>query len=122
MLRVDEFKKQLETMNENLTSSSEKMQELHEKMRMLKELFKRIDQVFRICFRFMCDSIQCDFILLVVNRSTHLNSFMCHCCCAQFDCVRTQSVIRQNLRHTTYSLSRSSFCIISPLKVTYQAT
>ena len=45
VLRVDEFKKQLETMNENLTSSSEKMQELHEKMRMLKELFKRIDQV-----------------------------------------------------------------------------
>ena len=45
VLRVDEFKKQLETMHENLTSSSEKMQELHEKMRMLKELFKRIDQV-----------------------------------------------------------------------------
>ena len=44
MLRVDEFKKQLETMHENLSSSSEKMQELHEKMRMLKELFKRIDQ------------------------------------------------------------------------------
>ena len=45
VLRVDEFKKQLETMHGNLASSSEKMQDLHEKMRMLKELFKRIDQV-----------------------------------------------------------------------------
>ena len=45
MLRVDEFKKQLETMNENISSSSEKMQDLHDRMKMLKDLFKRIDQV-----------------------------------------------------------------------------
>ena len=45
MLRVDEFKKQLETMHENIASSSDKMQDLHERMRMLKDLFKRIDQV-----------------------------------------------------------------------------
>ena len=44
VLRVDEFKKQLETMHENIASSSEKMEALHEKMTMLKELFKRIDQ------------------------------------------------------------------------------
>ena len=45
LLRVDEFKKQLETMHENTASNSEKMQDLHDKMRMLKDLFKRIDQV-----------------------------------------------------------------------------
>ena len=57
MLRVDEFKKQLETMHENLTGSSEKMQELHEKIRMLKELFKRIDQV-EVRFGFIKTSLR----------------------------------------------------------------
>jgi uncharacterized coiled-coil DUF342 family protein len=56
VLRVDEFKKQLETMNENLTSSSEKMEELHKKMRMLKELFNRIDQV-EVNLDFLCNGL-----------------------------------------------------------------
>ncbi len=45
VFRVEEFKRQLEWMHQNITSNSTKMQELYEHTQHLKELFHRIDQV-----------------------------------------------------------------------------
>ena len=45
VFRVEEFKRQLDWMHQNITSSSKKMQELYEQSQHLKELFQRIDQV-----------------------------------------------------------------------------
>ena len=45
VVRVEEFKQQLDVMHKNITSSSNKMEELHEKTQQLTELFQRIDQI-----------------------------------------------------------------------------
>ena len=45
MFRVEEFKRQLDWMHQNIASSSSKTQELHEHTQPLGELFQRIDQV-----------------------------------------------------------------------------
>lgn len=45
VFRVEEFKRQLEWMHQNITSCSGKTHELYEHTQQLKELFRRIDQV-----------------------------------------------------------------------------
>lgn len=79
---MDEFKKQLETMHENLSSSSEKMQELHEKMRMLKELFKRIDQaevrLFFVLWILYCVVMARFDLTALVNASREMTPALSH--------------------------------------------
>ncbi len=45
VFRVEEFKRQLEWMHQNITSCSGKTQELYEHTQQLKDLYNRIDQL-----------------------------------------------------------------------------